>query len=318
MDFKKLMIVSAGVFVVVAVLFFVFLKAGGEEVSPITKEAQQLVEQDKKEKAIELLLDNEKKLDKQGLALLEQLKTELYPVYLEEAEKAFQDEEYVLALEKYKKVLHLAPSKEDKKTIEDNIKELEKLADEILQLQEDYNQYMETFKSTIVDSNRLLTDFRSMLDQLEVGSISSADFVSHFKSEVDKSSTILSRLDNGLTVSNQQLLDIHKEVVDLMNRQHNLILSSLNLTDSNKSELTESFKGEYLSIKQTQISLIQKLNDFAETNHLEAVTMDNIEQTTDTPDFSQSEDTDEEKEDKGTEKQTEEVDSAKTESTKEQ
>lgn len=283
MDVKKFMIISAGVFVVVAAIFIFFLKPSGEEINPITAQAQQLIDNNQKEKAVDLLLENEKKLDNQGKKLLEGLKVELYPTYLEEAEKAFKDEEYVLALERYKEVLKVAPEGTDTKPIEKNIKELEELADEIIKLQEDYDQYMKTFNSTIEKSNALLTDFRSMLDQLEVGTISASQFVSHFKSEVDTSNTILNGLDSALSVSNQELLDIHKKVVKLANDQHNLILTSLNLTDANKVELVEKFKSQYLSIKQEQINLIQELNNFADEYHLEKSTIEDVETKSTTP-----------------------------------
>lgn len=290
MDFKKLMIISAGVFVVVAVIFFVFLKPTGEDIGPITKEAQQIIENNGKEEAIGFLLENEEKLDRHGQTLLQELKAEVYPIYLEEAEKAVKDQEYVIALERYKKVLTVIPNGTDPKPIEANIKELEKLAEEILKLQEDYDLYMDTFQFTIKKSNNLLSDLRGMLDRLEVGSVSASSFVSHFKSEVDTSNTILNRLDNALTVSNKELLDIHKDVVNMANKQHNLILTSLTLTDENKMNQVGKFKSDYLSLKQEQINLIQKLNNFAEKNHLEKVKIEQVEMESSIPSIVEEED----------------------------
>ncbi|WP_121616599.1 hypothetical protein [Virgibacillus halodenitrificans] len=311
MDFKKLMLISAGVFVVVVVIFVVFLKPSGEDISPITKEAQKMVKNNQKDEAIHSLLENEKKLDRQGKTLLKELKVEFYPIYLEKAEKAFNDEEYIVALERYKKVLTVIPSGTDPKPVEDNIKELEELADEILKAQEDYNQYMDTFKITIKNSNTLLSDFRSMLDQMEVGSISASDFVSHFKSEVDSSNTITNRLDSALAVSNKKLLDVHKEVVNMASAQHDLILTSLTLNDENKAQLLGKFRTQYLSLKQEQIILIQKLNDFAEKNHLEKVKIEQDENETTIPSTEKEHDTIEptKKTDKATESLDESVSS---------
>lgn len=293
MDFKKIMIISAGVFIVVAAIFFVFLKPGGDEVGPITKEAQELVANNEVEKAFNLLLENESELDDQGKTLLEEIKVQLYPIYLEDAEKAFEEEAYVLALENYKKVLTVVPQGTDPKPIQKNIKELEELAEKILKLQKDYDQYMETFQFLIKNSNNLLSDFRGMLDQLEVSSITTDNFVSYFKSEVDTSNTILNKLDSGLTVSNEELLNIHKNVVNMANTQHDLILTSLTLTDANKAELIGQFKSQYLSLKQEQINLIQELNNFANKNHLEKVTIEQSGERDALPNFENEEATSE-------------------------
>ncbi|MEX3623509.1 hypothetical protein [Viridibacillus arvi] len=273
MDLKKILILSAGIFAVFAVGFFFFLKGGSGEVGPITAQAQEEVANNKSGEALQLLIDNEKSLDQPGLVLLEELKEQYYKIYLEEAQTAANNADYLLAYEKYSKLIKIVPKNEDVKKIEDTLRELEKIVEEIKLLQEAYTKYMSTFESALQDSNLLLKDFKTYLNKLEVSMITTKKFSKHFKGKIDSSNEILNKLDTALSINNADLLSIHKDVVNLMNTQHSMFLMALTLKSNEKVEKVEDFKSTYLSIKEEQIELIQNLNNFATENHLKVVTI---------------------------------------------
>lgn len=271
MDLKKILLISLGVFIIVAgLLYFLLSGSGGknEEVGPITLEAQALIDDGETEKALDLLLDNEKDLDDTGLELLEEIKTAVYPALLEEAQEALENEDYVLAYENYQRLVQVASS-DDKEEIKENLKELEKLVKEINELQEAFASYKLTFDDSIEQSNELLKAYKAELDNLEVGLITTDQFAVKIKGLISDSNEILNELDTALSVNNTDLLEIHQAVVTLMNKQHNMFLKATALTKSEQASKLEELKSTYLEVKNEQIEIVRDLNDFAIENKLD-------------------------------------------------
>lgn len=273
LNLKKAIIMGGGAtFIIVLAVVFIF-KGNNEQVSPITAKAQEQVTNKQSEKALNYLLDHKEGLDQKGQVLLEQLKGQYYPQYLEDADRANKDSDYVLAYEEYQKALKALPKDGDGDEIENNLRSLKKLVEDIKELQNVYDTYMITFNSTLKNSNGLLMDYKTYLDKLEAGTISKKDFSKHFKDKLKLSNAILSQLDNGLSITNTELLGIHKEVVTLMNTQHDMIITAISLEKPKKSSDESSnretqLKDLYINIKEKQIEIIQEINDFVVKNHL--------------------------------------------------
>lgn len=266
MNLKKILILSAGVFVIIAGLVVFFLMPDGE-VSPVTAEAQQLVQVNKDEEALLLLIKNKEGLDDTGVKLIGQLQSEIYNRYVTEAQKAIDEEDFVLAYETYQTLLQFAPEK-DIETIQKNLRGLEKIVTDIKALEKAYTSYLITFEKALNDSNSLLVSFKSALDKYEIGVYTANDFKKEFTSKIDVSNGILTTLDSGLKTNNQNLLSIHKDMVNLMNQQHNMLLASLQVKGEDKSSAINKFKKTYLDIKEEQISIIQSLQEFSIKHNL--------------------------------------------------
>jgi tetratricopeptide (TPR) repeat protein len=271
LDLKKLLmiVIPVALFLIIGI---VLLASGGDkEVSPITQSAKQALEKNQKDKALEILAkgNEEGSLDAEGAKLFNQLKEQLYPEYLTKAQKAEEEGKYKVAFENYSKALMAIPDGQDRTTLEESVSRTEKLVKEQEQLQKEFNTYVETFQKALSDSNKLLIEFKSQLDGIETGSITVEQLVAKMKEKIPVSSEIISNLDNGLFIQNRSLLDLHKNVIAHINYQHELFLSSLEMTNANKKEMIAKLNDDFLKLKQEQVSLIQAVNQFAEDNHLE-------------------------------------------------
>lgn len=272
MKFKNILLISAGVFIIIMALLYFFVFPKNNEVGPITIEAQQLTADKKYEEALQLLIEKKNELDPTGENLLSELQAEIYPVLLEEAQKLETEKDYILAYEKYQKLHVIAPD-ENIEVIEDKLRDLEQIVNEIKELEAAYEKYMLTFEEALYDSNVLLKEFKANLDKFEVGLLKPEGFSKVFSSKIDASNEILNKLDSALSINNKDLLSIHKNVVNLMNKQHNMILESLKVKAKESDDLIRNFKQTYLDIKENQIVIIQELNTFAVNNNLKIVTI---------------------------------------------
>lgn len=277
MKFKNILLISAGVFIIIMALLYFFVFPKNNEVGPITIEAQQLTADKKYEEALQLLIEKKNELDPTGENLLSELQAEIYPVLLEEAQKLETEKDYILAYEKYQKLHVIAPD-ENIEVIEDKLRDLEQIVNEIKELEAAYEKYMLTFEEALYDSNVLLKEFKANLDKFEVGLLKPEGFSKVFSSKIDASNEILNKLDSALSINNKDLLSIHKNVVNLMNKQHNMILESLKVKAKESDDLIRNFKQTYLDIKENQIVIIQELNTFAVNNNLKIVTISETSQ----------------------------------------
>ncbi len=272
LDFKKILMIGVPVVLFLIIGFVLLTSGGGEkEVNPVTREAKAAVEQNQKDKALEVLSKGsaEGTIDKEGDELLVQLKEELYPLYLADAEKAEQEEKYQLAFENYSLALLAIPEGQDSIDLEESVSRTEVLVKEKEQLQKDFTTYVVTFQSAISDSNALLRDFKIQMDGIETGKVTNAQLVTSVKNVIPSSNDIISNLDSGLFIQNQSLLELHKNVISHVNFQHDMFLSSLEIKDANKIEMVPKLKEDILKLKQEQVSMIQTLSLFAEENQLE-------------------------------------------------
>lgn len=277
MKFKNILLISAGVFIIIMALLYFFVFPKNNEVGPITIEAQQLTADKKYEEALQLLIEKKNELDPTGENLLSELQAEIYPILLEEAQKLETEKDYILAYEKYQKLYVIAPN-ENIEVIEDKLRDLEQIVNEIKELEAAYEKYMLTFEEALYDSNVLLKEFKANLDKFEVGLLKPEGFSKVFTSKIDASNEILNKLDSALSINNKDLLSIHKNVVNLMNKQHNMILESLKVKAKEADDSIRNFKQTYLDIKENQIVIIQELNTFAVNNNLKIVTISETSQ----------------------------------------
>ena len=273
-DLKKVLLITAFVFILlIAVVFYLISSAGGgdQTVNPVTQEANSALEQNDKDKALEILNKGllEGTVDQAGADLFVELSTELYPIYLAEGQKAEESQDYQVAYESYSKALMTIPKDQDAVELEESIARTESLAIEQERLQKDFGTYVNTFQSAISDSNKLLQEFKVQMDGIETGKVTPTQLIAHVKEKIPASNEITTKLDSGLFIQNQDLLDLHKNVINHVDYQHNMFLSSLNMTDANKKEMVERIKSDILKLKQEQVNLLQTISGFAEEHHLD-------------------------------------------------
>lgn len=258
-------VVLALISIVVSVIFIL-----GSGENAVVQEAKEALAANEIEKGYEILKKGSEnnQLDQEGQALYVEVQEYMYNTYFKKASSAKQKNQYREAYEAYKIVLETTTNQEEAEKIEEIINTLETQMYEQEALQKQLDRYMETFKMVIDDSNILLSDYKRALDEVKINKMSAEQFVESVKNKISKSNQISTMLDKALYMKNEELLNIHKTLINDIQFQHDMLLQSLELKEENKKELIDIFNSQYLKIKQNQVSIIQRLNLFAEKNHL--------------------------------------------------
>ncbi|MEC2074450.1 hypothetical protein [Alkalihalophilus marmarensis] len=129
--------------------------------------------------------------------------------------------------------------------------------------QENFNVYLITFKEMLDESNILLKRFNRLLDDLATGDISTDLFSKHIQEIIPQSNMIINSLDHHIYDVDPELLALHKEMISLINNQHELFIISLDMKSDNRATLMRELRRDYVAIKQEQANRIVAMKIFA-------------------------------------------------------
>ncbi|MCU7666760.1 tetratricopeptide repeat protein [Bacillus thuringiensis] len=170
--------------------------------------------------------------------------------YLNKGNSQFESKNFAEAVDNYEKAYALFSEHEELKLSLPAAKAL-------LNEQNSFDKYLDFINPMITDSNVLLRSFNKDIDARVVGSLSQADFISHLKTLIPKSSDIIARVDDGFTSVDGDLSPIHQILLDLIQFQHRTFVMAL------QGATTQDLAERYITIKQKQTQLIQSLQDYA-------------------------------------------------------
>ncbi|MDQ0255524.1 hypothetical protein J2S74_002906 [Evansella vedderi] len=126
-------------------------------------------------------------------------------------------------------------------------------------LNENTRQYIDLISEVLDDSNALLSDFSETVDELYVGNKNEEQFHRAVADLVPRSREISGNLDSGIHLVIAELQPFHREMIELINNQHQLLLSTLESVDN--ENLRRGELGRNISeIRQNQSQVIENLN----------------------------------------------------------
>ncbi|MEJ1518152.1 hypothetical protein R3O67_33790 [Bacillus cereus] len=173
-----------------------------------------------------------------------------YIQYKNNGDSQRESKNFAEAVDNYEKAYALFSEDEEFKQVIQDTKAL-------LAEQNSFDKYLDFINPMITDSNVLLRGFNKDIDARVVGSLSQADFISHLKTLIPKSSDIIARVDDGFTSVDGDLSPIHQILLDLIQYQHRTFVMAL------EGAKTQELAERYIVIKQKQTQLIQSLQDYA-------------------------------------------------------
>ncbi|MBU8908151.1 hypothetical protein [Desertibacillus haloalkaliphilus] len=121
------------------------------------------------------------------------------------------------------------------------------------------NNYVTSFQEIIDESNQLLSQYRENLDKLYTNEVSENQFASIVKNMVPKSREIGTGLDDQLYTVDNSLYDFHRDVIRLVNDQHQLFLKTLEEANEESEMNRDTLYDDYHKIKEIQTELVEQL-----------------------------------------------------------
>ncbi|QOY37620.1 hypothetical protein AWH56_008580 [Anaerobacillus isosaccharinicus] len=110
------------------------------------------------------------------------------------------------------------------------------------------------------ESNDILSQFNSLIDRLYASTASEAQFAQIVNDMLPRSNDLLKKLDEALYIINDDFYGFHKDLITLVNFQHQLLLEAIKKANSENEQLDlNKLRSDYVKIKQDQTILIQKI-----------------------------------------------------------
>ncbi|MCM3715425.1 hypothetical protein M3202_15240 [Alkalihalobacillus oceani] len=122
-----------------------------------------------------------------------------------------------------------------------------------------YEDYIVTFMNVVDDSNKLLNQYHKHLDSLYTQKIDQTGFGKQVSELVPQSNELVQSLDNQIYNLSPPIYNFHRELIGLINRQHLLLVNSVDAAFQDKEANKELFSNEFQEIKQEHTVLIEQL-----------------------------------------------------------
>lgn len=132
--------------------------------------------------------------------------------------------------------------------------------EEIEQTVDPNEEYADLVTDVFNDSNVLLQRFNKMLDQLYGQQISKQAVAQELEEIVPLSNQLLLKLDDVLYNVDDRLYDLHRELIVLINFQHQTFLRCLEMSKDDEEEIDkDQLRQDYVKIKSDQTLLVQNI-----------------------------------------------------------
>lgn len=125
---------------------------------------------------------------------------------------------------------------------------------------ESSDSYVELVSSIIDDSNDFLVEYHTSLDNLYRNPSSTEQFKNVISDIIPKSSNIVNSLDDVLYSIDDALYDFHRNLIALVNFQHEMFLRSLEMANDESRDIDkDKLRADYLKVKNDQTLLVQEI-----------------------------------------------------------
>ena len=190
-----------------------------------------------------------------------EVQSALFKDYYLKGDEATSNFEYEKALSNYEGAYEIYEGDEE---LPDKIANVKKL----LEKQQKFNEYTTFYQGILKESNQILDELNKEVDALYVDAVSKKNFVLKVKGLLSNSNAVITKLDNSFSIlEDEGIIEIHQELIDVVQQQHQTLQYALNYEDEYGDGLG-TLSQQLMEIKRNKTYIHQSLKNYAKENLL--------------------------------------------------
>lgn len=128
------------------------------------------------------------------------------------------------------------------------------------------DMYADLVSEIFDESNIILNEFNNIMDYLYARTASEEQFAKVVSDMLPKSNDLIKKLDDALYIIDDEMYDFHRDLITLVNFQHQMLLESIRAAKDPEMELDlNKLRNDYVTIKTDQTVLVQRVKDIIRT-----------------------------------------------------